>query len=256
MTERTDSTFFDFLLAEYHQPFTGWDFSHLNGRMTHIRTNPTWDYTETVIGAMKQAQMLLDMHTGGGEVLAQLLARQPVRHVYAVEAYAPNVAVAQQRLMSLGVTVCAVHDERLPFVDNMFDLVINRHGSYDPSEVLRVLQPGRVFITQQVGDQTNRLLHELLNREKVVERPWNLDQAVSEVEAAGGSVIEHKEEYSITRFHDVGAIVFYLKTIPWEVPDFSVEKYREGLLKIRDLLQQKGYLDVPFHSFFLLARKP
>jgi hypothetical protein len=224
--------------------------------MTHIRTNPTWDYTETVIEAMKEAQTLLDMHTGGGELLASLLARQPVRQAYAVEAYAPNVAVAQQRLMSSGVTVCAVDDDRLPFADTLFDLVINRHGSYDPAEVLRVLQAGRMFITQQVGDQTNLLLHELLNHEKVVERPWNLDQAVSALETAGGSVIEGKEEFSITRFHDVGAIVFYLKAVPWEIPDFSVEKYRQELLKIRDLLQHRGYLDVPFHSFFLLARKP
>ncbi len=256
MTERTDNAFWASLLAEYRHPFNGWDFSHLDGRMTSIRANPTWDYTETVIGAMKQAQTLLDMHTGGGEVLAQLLARQPVQQVYATEGYAPNVVLAYQRLISSGVSVSAVHDGHLPFAEKMFDLVINRHGSYDPSEVLRVLKSGQMFITQQVGDQTNRLLHALLKREKVVEHPWNLRQAVGEMEAVGGRVMESKEEYFSTRFHDVGAIVFYLKAVPWEVPDFSVEKYREELLAIHDLLQRKGYLDVPFHAFFFLTRKP
>lgn len=256
MDGKADQALFAFLTNEYNHPFSGWDFSYLNGRMTNIRTTPTWDYTHIVTTAMKQAHILLDMHTGGGEILAQLLSLQSVSKVYATELYAPNVIAAQQRLAQLGVTVYMARDECLPFPDQTLDLVINRHGSYNPSEVLRVLKPGHVFITQQVGEQTNSTLHELLGRKKHLEHSWNIDYAAREMEDTGCPVIEHKEAFSFTRFHDVGAIVYYLKAVPWEIPDFSIEKYWHQLVEIHHLIQQKGFVDVPFHSFLLIAKKP
>ncbi|GCE09672.1 class I SAM-dependent methyltransferase [Dictyobacter aurantiacus] len=255
MGEKADQALFDFLIEEYNHPFNGWDFSYLNGRMTSIRTNPAWDYTHIVTAAMKQAHILLDMHTGGGEKLAQLLAHQPVPEVYATELYAPNIIAARQRLTPLGVTVYTAPDGRLPFSDQTLDLVINRHGSYTPSEVLRILKPGQMFITQQVGDQTNARLHELLGRHKQVEHPWNIDYAARQMEEAGGHVVERKEELFMTRFQDVGAIVYYLKAVPWEVPDFSIEKYWHQLVDIHHLLQQQGSVDIPFHSFLLIVQK-
>ena len=264
MAEINDKAFFDYLMAEYNQPISGWDLSYLKGRRTDIHTEPAWNYTETVLAAMKQAHSMLDMRTGGGERLAQFLAQQPVPEVYATEGYPPNAAIARQRLEPLGVTIYEMQDEHLPFADNALDLVINRHGSYDAHEVRRVLKPGHLFITQQVGDQTNLRLHELLGRagkDMIVhsgaeeKSAWNLNIATGELEAAGMQIIERKEEFFVTRFHDVGAIVYYLKAIPWEVPDFSVEKYFDRLVEIHHLIQREEYVDVLFHSFFLVARK-
>ncbi len=255
MREKADQALFDFLTDEYNHPFSGWDFSYLDGRMTSIKATPGWDYKLAVLTAMKQAHSMLDMHTGGGEVLAQLLTNQPVAEVYATELYAPNVIAAQKRLSPLGVTVYTPQDESLPFPDHSLDLVINRHGSYVPSEVVRVLKREHTFITQQVGDQTNSTLHELLGRKKQLEHPWNIDHAAQEMEDAGCSISERKEEISFTRFHDVGAIVYYLKAVSWEVPDFSVEKYWPRLIEIHHLIQQEEYVDIPFHSFLLVAKK-
>lgn len=264
MAEIHDKAFFDYLMAEYNQPFNGWDFSYLAGRRTDLPTEKTWDYTDAVVTVMKQARSMLDMRTGGGERLAQFLALQSVSQVYATEGYPPNVQVARERLEPLGVTVYAVQNEHLPFADESLDLVINRHGSYDPDEVRRVLKPGHLFITQQVGDQTNLRLHELLGRpgkEKLVhsgaqEPPaWNLTFATQQLERSGWQIIERQEAFPITRFHDIGAIVYYLKAIPWEVPDFSVEKYFDKLVEINRIIQQRGFVDVPFHSFFVVARR-
>jgi hypothetical protein len=78
MSEKADQALFDLLTQEYNLPFSGWDFSYLNGRTTSIRTTPAWDYTLTVTAAMKQIRVLLDMHTGSGEVLVRLLSFQHV----------------------------------------------------------------------------------------------------------------------------------------------------------------------------------
>jgi SAM-dependent methyltransferase len=171
--------------------------------------------------------------------------------------------MARQLLEPLGAAIYAVRDEHLPFADNTLELIVNRHGSYDPREVLRVLKPGHLFITQQVGDQTNLRIHELLGSEKNIyfyegaeqKSTWNLGYAVREMREVGWHIVEQEEHFFITRFYDTGAIVYYLKAIPWEVPDFSIEKYFDKLIAIHHLIQREGHVDVPFHMFFIRARK-
>lgn len=213
---------------------------------------------------MQSTRSILDMRTGEGGKFASFIKQQShSMQLYATEGYAPSLAQARQILGPLGVTVYEVHNEQLPLADNQLDLVINRHGSYDPREVLRVLKPGHRFITQQVGDQTNLRLHELLHTPKVLYfypsvepmPAWNLVYAVHELQETSWQVIEQHEHFFSTRFYDVGAVVYYLKVVPWEIPDFSVEKYFDKLAEIHHLIQQEGYLDVPFHLFFIVAQK-
>jgi hypothetical protein len=39
-------------------------------------------------------------------------------------------------------------------------------------------------------------------------------------------------------FTNVGAVVYYLKAVPWLVPGFSVETHVEPLLKLQDKLER------------------
>ena len=250
-------------LAEYNRPFSGWDFSYLNGRREIIRPPDAWSYTDTVIAAMRTARSMLDMGTGGGESLASLPFRPPA--TCATEGYGPNVLVARRRLEPLGVQVYGVSDvAHLPFATGQFDLVINNHAAYDPVEVWRVLGPGGRFITEQVGGQTNRRLHELLGDTRPPDQwnpasarggDWELAVAVSELAAAGFRLLDQREEFHITRYYDVGAIVYYLKAIPWEIPDFSVDRYFDKLLALHRQIQAEGYVDILFHQFFIRAQK-
>ena len=92
------------------------------------------------------------MDTGGGELLADL-APLPSETV-ASERYPPNIAVAKARLEPLGVQVVTPDDDEiLPFENDRFDLVINRHGDFHAPELWRVIRPGGRFITQQVGNR-------------------------------------------------------------------------------------------------------
>jgi SAM-dependent methyltransferase len=262
MTTSNSDTFFNYLIAEYQHPFNGWDFSYLSGRSVDIHQQQHWDYAQIVTSAMKESQSLLDMHTGGDERLAQYLAIQPVPEVYATEGYAPNINVARNRLIPLNVTVYEIQNDQLPLPDASLDLVINRHGSYKPNEIQRVLKPGKSFITQQVGDQTNLKLHELLRytspQKQLVDSDrsvWNLAYAVRELKVDGWQIREQQEEFYSVRYYDVGAIVYYLKAVPWVIPDFTVESYLDRLVEIRDLIEKVGYLDVPFHHFLIVAQR-
>ncbi len=164
--------------------------------------------------------------------------------IYATEGYAPNVPIARKKLEPLGVTVVEViNDTVLPFQDGQFDFIINQHESYAASEVKRILSPHGVFLTQQVGGLDCAVLNEQfgspLNSEFV---SWSLEAACSELEENGFTILDAKEEFPFQRFYDIGAIVYYLKAIPWQIPDFTVERYYKELYRIHEIILQKDIL--------------
>lgn len=90
------------------------------------------------------------MGTGGGEFLLSL--NHPPQNMSATESWPPNIKLCLEKLAPLGIRVFPVQeDAHLPIEDDSFDIVINRHESYDLHEVRRILKPGGMFITQQVG---------------------------------------------------------------------------------------------------------
>ena len=68
---------FDELVAEAEAaPITGWDFSWLDGRATEER--PRWRYAEQVATRAASVTSMLDLQSGGGEMLAQLPSHPPL----------------------------------------------------------------------------------------------------------------------------------------------------------------------------------
>jgi SAM-dependent methyltransferase len=256
---------FEQRLAEAErQPFTGWDFSHIRDRWREDDVG--WDYGALVRRRLGAVARLLDLGTGGGEILAALAPLPP--ETVATEAYAPNVEVARQRLAPLGVRVVAVDGAPdnvhcgpgegiglLPFPERYFPLIIDRHESYYPEEVLRVLEPGGTFITQQVGGGHYVDLHRVLGAPEDTDVRWSLDFAVHQLESAGFHIVERHEEFPWAVFDDIGAVVYYLKAIP-EISDFTVDAYREQLRALHQRMEAEGGLRVRGHLFYVEARRP
>ena len=234
-------------------PFSGWDFSWLSGRM--IQEDPPWNYTELVRSHIANAHSLLDMGTGGGEYLASLAPLPP--HTHATEAYPPNLSIAIERLSPLGVSVHGIEEDvPLPFQNEFFDLVINRHESYDPGEVYRILTPGGVFITQQVGELDNLELNQMLQTDVPYQfTDWGLETEVSRLRVRGFSLIRAEKATLTTRFLDIGAVVYYLKAIPWQVEGFSPQTHAEKLIRLHQFIEQQGAFLTTAHRFVIIARK-
>jgi len=241
-------------LKEEKQAFSGWDFSHLEGRW---RSQPTdWDYRALVRERLRPTDRLLDMGTGGGEFLLSL--NHPHRLTWATEAWPPNLQLCRERLSPLGITVIPVEDDaRLNIPDGQFDIVINRHEAYDLSEVYRVLRPGGAFVTQQVGGENDASLQARLNPEGVPPHaPFSLETEVPLFEKHGFTVHYADECRTELLFFDVGAIAYYAKIIPWSYPHFSVERNFPQLLALQWQLEQDGCIATTEHRFVLVAQKP
>lgn len=250
----TDKELFNYLIDEVNQRFEGWDFSYLEstGRIQEFPLS--WNYRNKVVLRMHGIFSLLDMGTGGGEFLSTL---SPLpKYTCATEGYKPNISIAKNRLDPLNVKVYEVEDdEYLPFEDEEFELIINRHESYSAKEVKRTLKDKGIFITQQVGGLNDKEINEILGAKKSEFIDWNLEKAVGQLETAGFKILEGKEDLVKTRFYDIGAIVYYLKAVPWQVPDFTIERYFDKLVEIHNIIERLGYIDFTCHRFFIMASK-
>ena len=248
---------FESFLAHSGGEMVGWSFSSMTtaGRMGTDQL--PWSFGSLVIPLMDHATDMLDMGTGGGELLSNLRPLPPNTH--ATEGWAPNVPVARERLEPLGVTVHPFENDgdSLPFPDRSLDLILNRHEAYDAGELRRVLRPGATFITQQVGGKNDNDLNELLGAPPSEDySDWTLDRAMEELSSAGLNVVEGQEAYPATRFYDIGALIFYLKAVPWQIEDFTIEKHRVQLYDIHVLIEQQGWLEVSGHRFLIRAEAP
>ena len=232
----------------------GWDFSHIEGRYME-EGDLHWDYREEILRHLKPEMRILDIDTGGGEFLLSL--NHPHTKTAATENYPPNVELCRETLLPLGIDFRAADGKGvLPFGDTSFDMVINRHGDFNPDEIHRVLKPGGMFLTQQVGAENDRELVELLCGQTDLPFP---DQYLNITEdrfsQTGFEILDGRECFRPIRFYDVGALVWFARIIEWEFPGFSVDGCLDRLLHAQRILEEKGVILGQIHRFFLLCAK-
>jgi SAM-dependent methyltransferase len=240
---------------EEQQPFTGWDFSYLDGRMR--QEHPPWPYAARAVELMKQATSVLDLGTGGGERLLELRSSWPAT-VVATEAYPPNVQLATQRLVPAGARVVLVSlsdNGPLPFPNSSFDLVLDRHSAFNSAEVARILTPDGAFLTQQVhGLWADDLLAAF---DATPQWPdASPEKYVPRLRRAGLTIVGAQDWSGTLTFTDVGAIVYYLKAVPWLVPGFSVTTHARYLERLQQRLDSGENLTFTAKQYLIEARKP
>jgi SAM-dependent methyltransferase len=242
---------FEELIAEADTaPIAGWDFTWLEGRATEDR--PRWRYSERVAERAARASHMLDLQSGGGELLAGLPQVPPV--MVATEAYPPNVVLAAQRLLPRGAHVVAAHDagKALPFPNAVFDLVTSRHPIDTCwEEIDRVLRPGGRYLSQQVGPHSVQELSEFMLGPQPAGSKRDPELARRAAEAAGLVVDDLRHERLRTVFYDVGAVVYFLRLVVWIVPGFTVDRFYDRLRALHERIERDGPF-VAFASRFLI----
>lgn len=246
---------FDDLVAEAEAASVdGWGFAWLDGRATEER--PPWGYARLMAARLAGATRALDLQTGGGEVLAEVATVPPV--LVATEGWPPNLAVARRNLTAIGAHVAAAPDAGpLPFRAGSFDLVVARHPVVTPwAEIGRVLAPGGTFLSQQIGAGSNRELTEALMGPQPVSEARSTATAVAAATAAGLEVVDLREATLRAEYHDIGAVVWFLRKVVWTVPNFTVERYRDRLAELHRRIVAEGPFVAHAQRFLVEARKP
>jgi len=259
-------TGFDALFAEgLAAPIEGWDFTRFGDRIRE--EGPPWRYWDLVAELSPGAGAMLDLGTGGGEQLAAYrdVAGGRPPFTVATESWPPNVPVAAARLRALGVPV--VHTEgapdnnaqaaderrgRLPFRDATFALVIDRHEAFNAGEVHRVLAASGVFLTQQVGGDY-RDVYDMLEVPWPSRRRFSLELAVQQLTAAGLDVTASQEGPVTIAFADVGVLTWYLRQVPWAIPEVNVTRDAARLRAVHERIRMSGPVEVHHRAFWLRA---
>lgn len=247
---------FDELLAEAARaPVDDWDFSWLDGRA--IEERPSWHYFDLVAEHAASATCLLDIETGTGNLLADLPVLPPL--AVGTDAHPPSIACAAPRLRARRAHLVQTTpaDLRLPVRSGSFDLVVSRHPiATDWTEVARVLALGGRYLSQQIGPDSLRDLSEALMGPQPPGTSRSPDDARRAASGAGLVVDRLEAERPRTTFHDIGAVVYFLRLVVWIVPGFSVDRYRPQLRRLHHHIAEHGAFETTASRFLLTAHKP
>ncbi|MGW0952027.1 methyltransferase domain-containing protein [Streptomyces sp. NPDC002405] len=225
-------------------PTEGWDFSWFAGRATEER--PSWGYAVSMAARLAGARAVLDVQTGGGEVLDFALGRAEAAPALlaATEGWPPNVAGATALLRPRGVVVVdSPEDAPLPFADGAFDLVVSRHPVRPHwAEIARVLEPGGTYFAQHVGPGSvfELVEHFLGPRPEESRAARHPDRESADARAAGLEVVDLRAERLRMEFHDIAAVVHFLRKVVWMVPGFTVEAYEPRLRALHERIEARG----------------
>ncbi|WP_436947615.1 class I SAM-dependent methyltransferase [Streptomyces sp. SudanB52_2052] len=253
-------TFEDLVAEGASVPTEGWDFSWFEGRATEAR--PSWGYAVSMAERLGRADAVLDVQTGGGEVLDFALARASRRPplTVATEGWPPNVAKATALLRPRGIAVVAApEDDPLPFADGAFDLVVSRHPVRPHwPEIARVLRTGGTYFAQHVGPGSvfELVEHFLGPQPDEVRGARRPDRERADAEAAGLDVVDLRAERLRMEFHDIGAVVHFLRKVVWMVPGFTVEEYEPQLRALHERIRAEGPFVAHSTRHLFEARKP
>jgi SAM-dependent methyltransferase len=227
----------------------GWSFAYTPQL---IGPPPPWDYAARARELAAGAEVVVDLGTGGGEVLSEILDGYEGRAV-ACESWRPNVRVAANQLRPLGVAVVHADSLWMPLASSAADLVLSRHEELSPAEAARVLRRGGTLLTQQIHPDWHEELRAFFPRMTVFE-PHHVTYP-RDCAAAGLAVIDFREHAQRVAYRSLGELIYMLAAAPWTVPDFDLEADWPALERMEQALRRPEGIILTDRRYILEARK-
>ncbi|EMR07240.1 putative methyltransferase ycgJ [Bhargavaea cecembensis DSE10] len=232
----------------------GWDFGDLNVFSEGVE----WDFVQEVKSRCNQADVLLDLGTGGGENLLKL--SPSLLLAIGIDLSNEMIQTAKTNLKNSSVSNIRFFQmpaEALQFPDGLFDVVTSRHAPFSSKEVFRVLKAGGLFMTQQVSEFDKLNIKKAFGRgQSLEEKDGTLkERFIHELREAGFSNVQ-AFEYDATEYYERPEdLLFLLKHTPI-VPDFGRDQNDFNTLNdfIKTNTTDKG-IRTNSKRFLIIAKK-
>jgi SAM-dependent methyltransferase len=250
-------------ITERTPNLTGWDFSSLEAQ----GVPPPWRFADAVRTYFDGTQIVADIGTGGGEAFLPLA--RDFAHGFGLDASVQRLRDATQLAAKRGVTNVAfgaANITTLPLRDSSLDVVLARHADYAPAEVARVLRPGGVFATQQMGDNDTANIFDTFGwgtygaywraRFQSEGRVYVPTSETAQQFVSLGCDVVTLDEYDLPLyFKDVEALVFYLKASPLP-EEIDPERHWQPISRLVDEFTTDLGIRTNRHRELLVVRAP
>ncbi|MBI2018778.1 class I SAM-dependent methyltransferase [Candidatus Daviesbacteria bacterium] len=208
---------------------SGWDFSKLKDEREPV----PWNYLDVVKAYLQDTFSVLDVGTGGGEKFIKL--SEFFTKGVGVDPDPDMIKTAnvnKKKAQNSKVTFEQFGAENLEKLNQVFDLIINRHAPVVADQIVKVLRQGGYFITQQVTSKNMQNFRDIFNISQFVSK-WhnNLDTMVPEFKKLKCRIVA-TGEYDVNYWvKDVKSLIFWLKAI--DMPKgFNMENHWQQINEI------------------------
>lgn len=242
-------------LADHVRSLPDRDYSRVRSARQPVR----WDYLQVVRDLLKPSSEVLDVGTGRGEKLLELAPQFADGTGIDIDPIAIASAIsATPRSLAHRVRFQVMPGEMLDFDDGSFDAVLNRHAPVDVDEVVRVLKPGGLFISQQVGERNLQNICEAFECTAggaYESDPEQLVPRLAERFVRRKCFVLVEEQYDVEfRFLDVESLVYLLNAVP--IPeDFDMSRHWPTVASLVDRWSTPTGIVSNEHRRILVAKK-
>ena len=154
----------------------------------------------------------------------------------------------------MGVAVVHASGLQLPFSDECFDLVLNRHEELGPAEVARVLALEGQILTQQVARSNWQELRDYFPRMHDFGPFFERYQAGLR---SGGLTVTRAETHDAHEaYSTLGDMVYMLTVGSWTIPGFDLAQDLDALLALERGLRREEGIVLTKSRFVIEAHKP
>lgn len=230
----------------------GWDFSKIKYQLVDISS---FKYFDEINNQITHRSILLDIGTGGGEKLTNLISDKCLLKV-GTDFSAEMIKVANNNNKNCKIRFFEMNSESINFPNNFFDIICARHTPFDSKEIFRLLNNNGIFFSEQIDEDDCKSLKEIFKRGQGYNNKVKLINKIKEeVEQQTFKKVEFFEIKQQEYYNTEEDLLFLLRNTPI-IPNFGEEKndYKKFNEYIEKYKTNKGIL-LERKLFGIRARK-
>ena len=230
--------------------------SNINWQLEWENEDPEVVFADLVIGYAKEAEMVLDVGCGEGQMSREIAGF--AKTVVGVDL--SKTALDEAAGLSPEYYVQA-DASKLPFVSEVFDLIYSHRGPGSESmeslaEIRRVMKPGTVLLALAIGELHRIETQEIFGRGLKWPPAKPLRFAIPEkLASAGLEMISFSEYYAMCHYPDIQSYTARLEADSI-IPDFDAQKDSAFLHQIERKLTTSRGISETEHVALFAALKP
>ena len=198
----------------------GWDFSKMKYQMVD---NSEFQFFDEINSKVKTNTILLDIGTGGGEKLSNLISDKCLLKIgtdFSIE----MVKSANKQNNKNNIRFFEMDSENINFPDEFFDIISARHTPFDVKEVNRVLRKNGYFFSEQIDEDDCLELKKIFGRGQGFNSKTKLiDKIEKELKGVKFEKVEFYDILQQEYYETEEDLLFLLNNTPI-IPNFGKER--------------------------------